>query len=79
MYGTNWEEKYNRGAYKEMTYTEAFDMMEWEHNLIEDMMISRDRRKKHRKPFTKTLAEVAQIVDYWQGRPIEEIYQGQII
>ena len=42
MYNTNWEEKYNRKVLHEMTAEEAFDLMEWEHNLIEDFMISRE-------------------------------------
>lgn len=68
MFGTNWQEKYNHHAQKEMTYTEAYDMMEWEHNLLQDMEINRDKRRKHRKPFLMTLTDVARIVDYWQGR-----------
>ena len=77
MYNTNWQEKYNRKAQKEMTYTEAYDMMEWEHNLLEDMAINRDRRRKHRKPFTMSLTDVARIVDYWQGRrPTPSKIQG---
>lgn len=66
IYGTNWEEKYNRHAEKEMTYTEAYDMMEWQHNLLEDMRINRDRRRKYRKPFTMSLTDVAKIVDCWR-------------
>lgn len=68
MYKTNWQEKYNRHAQNEMTAEEAFDMMEWEHNLLEDMRINADRRRKHRKPFTMTLERAQGIVDYWNER-----------
>ena len=68
MYNTNWKEKYNSGAVKEMTYTEAYDMMEWQHNIVQDMLINRDKRRKYRKPFTMSLTDVASVVDRWQGR-----------
>ena len=71
MYNTNWEEKYNRKALHEMTAEEAFDPMEWEHNLIEDFMISRDKRRKYRKPFDMTLERAGEIAKHWEKCEIE--------
>lgn len=66
MFNTNWKEKYNQNAEKEMTAKEVFDMLEWEHNLIQDWQISNDGRRKYRKPFDMTLKEAAGILEHWR-------------
>ena len=65
MYKTDWKTKYNEHREEEMTPEEVVDMWEWQHNLIEDMMINRDRRRKYRKPFTMTLDQAKEVLEYW--------------
>lgn len=66
MYNTNWQEKYNRKAQHEMTVWEVYDMMEWQHDLIQTFKLYNDRRRKYKQPFTMTLEEAAKILAYWQ-------------
>lgn len=67
IYKTNWQEKYNQKRQHEMTPAEALEMLEWEHNLVQDLQISRDKRRKHRKPFKVTLEQAAEIVKSWRA------------
>lgn len=77
MYKTDWKTKYNEHREKEMTPEEVLDMWEWQHNLTEDMMINRNRRRKYRKPFKMTLEEAKEALERWNQPAAEANSKGE--